>query len=128
MVVRDDRTSVAIVKNNTIQLTPVEIGRDYGPSVEILSGIHEGDWVVTTVTDVVQAGVKVRSKPDKEAAEQSQGQGGAQTTKTPDFGPNEYGDQSIVDSKSESTTQKGKQGQKGKGQGQKQDDEKGSSK
>ena len=128
VVVRDDRTSVAIVKNNTIQLTPVEIGRDYGPSVEILSGIHEGDWVVTTVTDVVQAGVKVRSKPDKEAAEQSQGQGGAQTTKTPDFGPNEYGDQSIVDSKSESTTQKGKQGQKGKGQGQKQDDEKGSSK
>jgi multidrug efflux pump subunit AcrA (membrane-fusion protein) len=128
VVVRDDRTSVAVVRDNKIQMTPVEIGRDYGPSVEILSGIHDGDWVVTTVTDAVQPGIKVRSTQDKEAAEQSAGSGGAKTTSTPDFGPDQYGDQSIVDSKSESTTQKGKQGQNGKPQAQKQADKKGSTK
>jgi multidrug efflux pump subunit AcrA (membrane-fusion protein) len=131
VVVRNDRTTVALVRDNKIQMVPVEIGRDYGPSVEILSGIQEGDWVVTTVTDAVQPGVKVRSEQDKQAAQQSPGQGGAQTTKTPDFGPDQYGDQSIVDSNTESTTQKGKPGQKGKGgkaQDQQQDDKKGSAK
>jgi multidrug efflux pump subunit AcrA (membrane-fusion protein) len=128
VVVRNDRTSVAVVRDNKVQMTPVEIGRDYGPSVEILSGIREGDWVVTTVTDAVQPGIKVRSTPDKEAQQQSAGAGGANTQSTPDFGPDQYGDQSIVDSKSESTTQKGKQGQNGKPQAQKQADKKGSTK
>jgi hypothetical protein len=43
----------------------VQIGRDYGPSVEILSGIKEGDWVVTSVTDDVRDGVKVRPQQNQ---------------------------------------------------------------
>jgi multidrug efflux pump subunit AcrA (membrane-fusion protein) len=119
VVVRKDRTSVAIVKDEKIQIVPVEIGRDYGPSVEILQGLKEGDWVVTTVTDPVQQGVKVRPKQQQEPGQDGSGQGGAQTNKSPDSGPNQYGDQSIVNSKSESTNQKSKQGQSGGQQQQK---------
>jgi multidrug efflux pump subunit AcrA (membrane-fusion protein) len=115
VIVRKDRTSVAIVRDEKIRIVPVEIGRDYGPSIEILSGLNEGDWVVATVTDPVQEGVKVRPKQQQEPGQDGSGQGGAQTNKSPSSGPNQYGDQSIVNSKSESTNQKSKQGQKGGG-------------
>jgi hypothetical protein len=115
VVVRNDKTSVALVRDNKVQIVPVLIGRDYGPSVEILSGLQEGDWVVPTVTDEVRDGVKVRSQQQKGAGQEN-GQGGEQSDKAPDSGPNQYGDQSIVNSASESTNQKGKPGQKGSGQ------------
>ncbi|WP_213805474.1 efflux RND transporter periplasmic adaptor subunit [Granulicella sp. dw_53] len=118
VVVRQDRTSVAIVRDQKIKLVPVEIGRDYGPSVEILNGLNEGDWVVTTVTDSVQQGIKVRPKQSQEAGQDATGQGGAQTDKSPDSGPNQYGDQSVVNSSTESTNQRGKPGQSGGQSGQ----------
>ncbi|SNT36504.1 RND family efflux transporter, MFP subunit [Granulicella rosea] len=111
VIVRDDRTSIATVKDEKIKLVPVEIGRDYGPSIEILSGLQEGDWIVTTVTDSVREGVKVRPKKSQKQEQQAIGQGGEQTNKAPDAGPNQYGDQSIVNSTSESTNQQGKPGQ-----------------
>ncbi|MGI4756702.1 MAG: efflux RND transporter periplasmic adaptor subunit [Janthinobacterium lividum] len=112
VVVRQDKTSVAIVRDMKVQIVPVEIGRDYGPSVEILSGLHEGDHVITTVSDGVRQGAKVRTKQDKAAGEDS-GSGGAQTNKVPNAGPNEYGDQSIVNQSSESTNSQGKKGSGG---------------
>jgi multidrug efflux pump subunit AcrA (membrane-fusion protein) len=111
VVVRQDKTSVALVRDQKIQLVPIEIGRDYGPSVEILSGLNEGDWVVSDVTDEVRDGVKVNPHQSESQAQGAPGQGGAQTNQAPDSGPNQYGDQSIVNSKSESTNQKGKPGQ-----------------
>jgi hypothetical protein len=114
VVVRQDRTSVAIVSDQKIKMVPVEIGRDYGPSVEIIDGLHEGDWVVTTVSDSVREGVKVRTRQSQTQGEDATGQGGAQTNQAPDSGPNQYGDQSIVNSQGESTNQKGKAGQNGK--------------
>jgi multidrug efflux pump subunit AcrA (membrane-fusion protein) len=119
VIVRDDRTSIAMVKDEKIKIVPVEIGRDYGPSMEILSGLHEGDWIVTTVTDSVRDGVKVRPKKSQKQEKQAIGQGGEQTNKAPDSGPNQYGDQSIVNAPGESTNQKGKPGQD-KGGGDKQ--------
>jgi multidrug efflux pump subunit AcrA (membrane-fusion protein) len=110
VIVRQDKTAVAVVRDQKIQITPVEIGRDYGPSVEIASGLNEGDLVVTSVTDVVQQGVKVVAKQ----SQQAQAEGG-QSSQTPNAGPNQYGDQSIVNSSTESTNQRGKAGQ---GQGQ----------
>jgi multidrug efflux pump subunit AcrA (membrane-fusion protein) len=118
VVVRQDRTSVAVVRDQKIQIVPVEIGRDYGPSVEIASGLNEGDWVVTTVTDNVREGVKVRTRQNLSAGQDATGQGGAQTNQAPDSGPNQYGDQSIVNSESEQTNQQSKPGQKGSQGGQ----------
>ncbi len=112
IIVRHDKTAVALVRDQKIQITPVEIGRDYGPSVEIASGLTEGDWVVTSVTDAVQQGVKVVAKQSQEA----QAEGG-QSDQIPNAGPNQYGDQSVVNSASESTTQRGKPGQGGEQQG-----------
>ena len=110
VVVRQDRTMVAIVRDMKVQLVPVEIGRDYGPSVEILSGLHEGDHVITTVTDGIRPGVKVRPMQQPQAGEDNKGSGGAQTNQVPNAGPNQYGDQSIVNQKSESTNNQGKKG------------------
>lgn len=115
VIVRNDRTTVATVRDNRIKMVPVEIGRDYGPAVEILSGLEEGDWVVSTVTDTVRDGIQVNSKIDQQA--QKQENGSEQTSQTPNFGPDQYGDQSIVDAQSESTNQRGKPGQKSGGQG-----------
>ena len=111
VIVRDDRNTVATVQDNKIKMVPVQIGRDYGPSVEILTGLKEGDWIVTTVTDRVRDGIKVNSQQKKQPGEDAAGKGGAQNNAVPNAGPDEYGDQSIVDSKSESTNQKGKPGQ-----------------
>lgn len=114
VIVRNDRTSVATIHDQKIQMTQVEIGRDYGPQVEIVSGLKEGDWIVTSVTDSVQQGVTVRPRVDERAAEQQRGSG-QQTNQVPNSGPNQYGDQSIVNSATESTNQKGgQQKQQGK--------------
>ena len=115
VIVRQDRTSVAVVKDGKIQIVPIEIGRDYGPSVEVRSGLKDGDVVVTTVTDSVQPGAKVRAQQNPQVA-QDTGQGGGQTNQAPDSGPDQYGDQSIVNAKAENTTQKGKQGGGSSGQ------------
>ncbi|ADV84343.1 efflux RND transporter periplasmic adaptor subunit [Terriglobus saanensis] len=123
VIVRQDKTTIATVRDQKIQLVPVEIGRDYGPTVEILSGLREGDWVVSTVTDDVRQGVKVRPRVSNES-----GQGGAQTNQAPDSGPSQYGDQSIVNSKTESTTQQGKKGGDKSGGGQQKQAQKGASK
>lgn len=109
VVVRQDRTMVAVVRDMKVQMLPVEIGRDYGPSVEILSGLHEGDHVITTVSDGVRQGAKVRPQQKKEEGK-DEGSGGGQTNKVPNAGPNEYGDQSIVNQSSESTNNQGKKG------------------
>ena len=111
VVVRQDRTMVAIVRDMKVQMVPVEIGRDYGPSVEILSGLHVGDHVITTVTDGVRQGAKVRpiQQPGGDGQDAS-GKGGQQTNQVPNAGPNEYGDQSIVNQQSESTNNQGKKG------------------
>jgi multidrug efflux pump subunit AcrA (membrane-fusion protein) len=106
IIVRQDKTAVAVVRDQKIQITPVEIGRDYGPSVEIANGLTEGDWVITSVTDAVQQGVKVVAKQSQEA----QAEGG-QSDQIPNAGPSQYGDQSIVNSPGESTNQRGKPGQ-----------------
>jgi multidrug efflux pump subunit AcrA (membrane-fusion protein) len=113
VVVRGDRNTVAVVQDQKIKMVPIEIGRDYGPSVEVLSGLHEGDLVVTTVTDAVQQGVKVRPEQNPQVA-QDTGQA-AQSSQAPDAGPDQYGDQSIVNAETGNTSQKGKSGQKQSG-------------
>lgn len=114
VIVRDDKTTVATVRNNKVHLVPVQIGRDYGPSVEIIGGLQDGDTVVTTVTDGVREGAAVHAQRNKIAGEEATGRetgsGGSQQNRNPDSGPNQYGDQSIVNEKSEETNNQGKKG------------------
>ncbi len=44
-----------------MQLTPVKIGRDYGSTVEVISGLQASDAVVLDPADSLVSGAQVRS-------------------------------------------------------------------
>ncbi len=55
IIARANGTFVAVVgQDNRIALKPVTLGRDFGLSVEVLTGISPGDQVVTNPSDSVQ--------------------------------------------------------------------------
>jgi multidrug efflux pump subunit AcrA (membrane-fusion protein) len=105
VVVRGDKNQVALVQNDTIHLQPIEIGRDFGPSIEVLSGLRPGDVLVTTVTDEVKDGVKVKTREGKSPGTSNGSNGGQQRNQAPAGNPAQYGDQKQVDSKDSSTQQ-----------------------
>ena len=93
-------------------MVPIRIGRDYGPSVEIVSGLRDGDTVITTVSDGVHEGATVRPQRNAQAEQNATGRGNQPpTTREPDSGPNQYGDQSIVNEQLEGTNNQGNKGQ-----------------
>ncbi len=58
--VRPQGTLVAVLDpNNAVHFARVVIGRDYGSSIEILSGLSAGQRVIANPNDSVQEGVKV---------------------------------------------------------------------
>lgn len=63
IAVRKDKSVVALVADGKIHMQPVEIGRDYGPTVEIVGGLKEGETIVTEITDDVTEGATVRTNP-----------------------------------------------------------------
>jgi RND family efflux transporter MFP subunit len=61
VVTRANGITVAVVdSDNTAHFRPVQMGRDYGLDVEILSGLQAGESVVVNPTDDVREGVKVQ--------------------------------------------------------------------
>jgi RND family efflux transporter MFP subunit len=54
VVVRDD---------HRIHWQTLQIGRDYGTQMEVLSGLNEGEQVVTNPTDDLQEGMEVKTQP-----------------------------------------------------------------
>jgi RND family efflux transporter MFP subunit len=60
LIVRADGTEVAVVRpDNTIHLQRIQIGRDYGDKLEIISGLQPGDLVIANPSDTIREGVKV---------------------------------------------------------------------
>jgi RND family efflux transporter MFP subunit len=58
--VRSDGTFVAVVgPDQRVRLRKVTLGRDYGPQVEVLGGLAEGERVVINPNDEIQQGVHV---------------------------------------------------------------------
>lgn len=52
---------VAVVQpDDTIALRKVQVGRDFGQTIEILAGVTPTDRVVASPTDSLLAGTKVR--------------------------------------------------------------------
>ena len=51
---------VAVVRDGQAQLVPVTIGRDYGTTVEILTGIQPTDQVIVAPSDSLTSGTHVR--------------------------------------------------------------------
>jgi RND family efflux transporter MFP subunit len=55
-----DGTKIAILRpDHTVHFQSVEVGRDYGDKLEILSGLSDGDTIVPRPGDAVREGVKV---------------------------------------------------------------------
>jgi multidrug efflux pump subunit AcrA (membrane-fusion protein) len=59
IVVRNAKTTLAVVENNYVHFRPVQIGRDFGTETEIVAGLKPGDVIVKTITDEIQDGVKI---------------------------------------------------------------------
>jgi RND family efflux transporter MFP subunit len=64
LIVRADGTEVAVVRpDHTIHLQKIQVGRDYGDKLEIISGLEPGDLVIANPSDTVREGVKVDPVP-----------------------------------------------------------------
>jgi multidrug efflux pump subunit AcrA (membrane-fusion protein) len=115
IAIRKDKSVVALLgADNKVHMQSVEIGRDYGPSTEITSGLKDGDTIIPGITDEVEEGALVKPKsaggpggPDaKNSAEKPASLGS----------PSKYGNQSI--------TNKDMQSKQGQGQNQGDDKQK----
>jgi multidrug efflux pump subunit AcrA (membrane-fusion protein) len=110
VITRSNGNLIAVVKGNTIHLQPIQLGRDYGPMVEVISGLNEGDQVVLTPNDASTEGAKINPKltqpPSQQNAtgKQQSNAGGegyekSQSTGTPQNGGQNSGDQKNGDQK-----------------------------
>jgi RND family efflux transporter MFP subunit len=60
LIIRAEGTQVAVVRpDHTVHFQKIEIGRDYGDRLEIVSGLEPGDTVINNPRDFVREGVKV---------------------------------------------------------------------
>lgn len=68
IIARPEGTQVAkLIDGNHIHFQPVELGRDYGAHIEIVSGLAQGDRVIVNPTDDVREGVEVNPVLQKAA-------------------------------------------------------------
>jgi RND family efflux transporter MFP subunit len=59
LIFRKEGLQVGLVRNEKAELVPVKIGRDYGNSVEIVSGLQPTDKVIANPSDSLVAGMPV---------------------------------------------------------------------
>jgi len=60
LLFRSEGLQIAVVRGGQAQLLPVTIGRDYGTTVEILSGLQPTDQVIVAPSDSLVSGTRVR--------------------------------------------------------------------
>jgi len=64
LIVRAEGTLVAVVRpDHTVHLQKIDVGRDYGDRLEVVSGLQEGDSIVPNPGENVREGVKVVPVP-----------------------------------------------------------------
>ena len=55
-----DGTKIALLRpDHTVHFQPIEVGRDYGDKLEVLSGLTEGETIIPKPGDAIREGVKV---------------------------------------------------------------------
>jgi len=70
LVFRSQGLQVAVVRSdNTVELRPVQVGRDFGQMVEIAGGVTPVDRVIVNPSDSLVSGSKVRVQNSSEIAE-----------------------------------------------------------
>ena len=61
LLFRSEGLRVALVRDGRVQLAPVKIGRDYGSTIEVISGLQASDAMVLDPADSLVSGAPVRS-------------------------------------------------------------------
>jgi RND family efflux transporter MFP subunit len=61
LIVRANGPQVAVVaQDGTVHFQKVQLGRDFGDKLEVLSGLNEGDQLVVNPSDAIREGIKVK--------------------------------------------------------------------
>jgi hypothetical protein len=60
LLFRAEGLRVGVVRNGQVELTPVQIGHDYGAKVEIIAGLSPHDQVILNPSDSLAQGEQVR--------------------------------------------------------------------
>ncbi len=61
LIVRADGTQVARVVDGKVSMVPITLGRDYGTTLEVLSGVREGDALIVNPSEMLSDGMTVKS-------------------------------------------------------------------
>jgi multidrug efflux pump subunit AcrA (membrane-fusion protein) len=93
IAIRNDRPTVAVIRDGKVKLTPVVVGRDLGSESEIVSGLKQGDIIASSFTDEVLEGAPVETRMNKK----QQGAAQQQIKPAPPGGSTQYGDPGITD-------------------------------
>jgi RND family efflux transporter MFP subunit len=62
LLFRSEGLRAVLIENNHARLQPLEIGRDYGTTLEVLNGLKADDWIVLNPPDSLQDGEQVHVK------------------------------------------------------------------
>jgi membrane fusion protein (multidrug efflux system) len=62
-IFRPEGAQVVVVRGGKIHWQTIEVGRDYGTSIESLAGLKDGDQVVVNPTDSLEEGIQVKTQP-----------------------------------------------------------------
>jgi multidrug efflux system membrane fusion protein len=60
LIVRSDGPQVAVVENGTVHIHRIELGRDYGKELEVLSGLQDNSKLIINPGDEVSEGSRVK--------------------------------------------------------------------
>jgi|HubBroStandDraft_6_1064221.scaffolds.fasta_scaffold44496_2 RND family efflux transporter MFP subunit len=64
LIVRAEGTQVALVRpDHSVHFQNIQVGRDYGDRLEVLSGLQQGDSVIANPSDIVREGLQVDPVP-----------------------------------------------------------------
>ena len=66
LLFRSEGLRVGVVQNNRAELVPITIGRDYGATVEVVTGLKPTDRVIVNPSDSLTTGTPVRVNTAKE--------------------------------------------------------------
>src|SRR5262249_14389999 len=62
LLFRAEGLRVGVVRNGQAELVPITIGRDYGSTVEVVSGLQSADAVIINPADSLTSGTSVQIK------------------------------------------------------------------
>ncbi len=64
LIVRAEGTQAALVRpDHVVHFQKIQVGRDYGDKLEVLSGLQPGDSVIANPSDIVREGLQVEPVP-----------------------------------------------------------------